>query len=80
MLEAVYAAGSKAEERTKAQMRMTLKANLARNLKKSDERDAAPGGRFHRRGMSTTVPDTKAAWKESSDLIASKPTMEGSMV
>ena len=45
MLEAVYAAGAKNEEKTKAQLRQTLKANLARNLKKSEEREAAPGGK-----------------------------------
>ena len=66
LLEAVYAAGSKNEEKTKAQMRMTLKANLAKNAKKTAE---AAAGAKHRRIVSVTLKDN-AAWREAStDMV-----------
>ena len=68
MLAAVYAAGSKAEEKTKAQMRMTLKANLAKNAKKTAESGVAAGGK-NRRIMSVAVKDA-AAWAEPGDMRA----------
>ena len=75
MLEAVYAAGSKAEERTKAQMRMTLKANLARNAKKNAESAPGAGGK-NRRIMSVAVKDV-AAWGEPGDMRAANPAEVG---
>ena len=75
MLEAVYAAGSKAEEKTKAQVRMTLKANLAKNAKRNAESAAAAGGK-HRRIMSVAVKDV-AAWGEPGDMRAANPAEVG---
>ena len=75
MLEAVYTAGAKNEEKTKAQMRQTLKANLAKNLKKNAEAI----GKQNRRIMSMAVKD-KAGWKESSDMAAAKSTDVGSLM
>ena len=73
----MYAAGAKNEEKTKAQMRQTLKANLIKNLKKNGEGGLAAGGQ-NRRTMSVAVKE-KAAWRESSDMAAANSTAAGSL-
>ena len=71
MLQAVYAAGSKSDERAKGTMRQTLKANLAKNMKNA-EGNLTAGAAPH-----------KNLWKESSDMMggmAANSTDVGSMV
>lgn len=75
LLEAVYAAGAKSDGRTKASMRQTLKANLAKNLRSKGDNSGA------QRRVASVAEQDKAAWNQSSDMMAmaARSTDVGSM-